>query len=106
MHRLIYLFHHGVLPKIIDHIDNDRTNNKIENLREATQQQNCLNRAAHKNNMSGCKNVHWDKSMKKWCVSMAVNRKRKTVGYFEDIEFAVLVAEEARLKFHGSFARI
>jgi hypothetical protein len=106
IHRLVYLFHKGELPKIIDHIDNDRANNKIENLREATQQQNCLNRARHSNNTSGCKNVHWDKAVQKWAVAMSINRIRKTFGYFEDLEFASLVAEEARRKFHGEFARI
>jgi hypothetical protein len=105
VHRLIYLFHKGELPKILDHIDNDRSNNSIENLREATQQQNCLNRVRHSNNTSGCKNVHWDKAVKKWAVAMSINRVRKTFGYFEDLEFAALVAEEARRKFHGNFAR-
>ena len=105
LHRLIFLHCHGFLPKIIDHIDNDRTNNKIENLREATQQQNCLNRIAHKNSKSGIKNVYFVASAKKWCVAMVVQSKRKIIGYFEDLELAELVATEARNKFHGSFAR-
>jgi hypothetical protein len=105
LHRLIYLFHVGSLPKVLDHVDNDRTNNRIENLREATQQQNCLNRTRHRNNASGCKNVHWNKAVKKWTVGLSVNRVRKTFGHFEDLEFAALVAEEARCKFHGDFAR-
>ena len=103
-HRMVFLYHKGYLPKIIDHIDNDRTNNRIENLREATQQQNCLNRVAHKNNRSGYKNVHWDKAMNKWCVLINVFKKRKVIGYYDDIELAGLVAEEARDKFHGEFA--
>lgn len=105
LHRLVFLYHKGYLPKIIDHIDNDRTNNRIENLREATQQQNCLNRVTHKNNRSGYKNVHWEKGMNKWCVLVNVHGKRKVLGYFEDVEFAGFVAEEARAKFHGEFAR-
>lgn len=105
VHRLVYLFHKGELPKILDHIDNDTANNRIENLREATQQQNCLNRVRHSNNASGCKNVHWNKNIKKWTVMMSINRVRKVFGYFDDLEFAALVAEEARRKFHGEFAR-
>ena len=104
-HRMVYLYHKGCLPKIIDHIDNDRTNNRIENLREVTQQQNCLNRVAHKNNRSGYKNVYWDKAMSKWCALVNVYGKRKIFGYFDDVELAGLVAEEARDKFHGEFAR-
>jgi hypothetical protein len=105
LHRLIFLFHKGYLSKVIDHIDNDRNNNRIENLREATQQQNCLNRVTHKNNKSGAKNVHFDKGVKKWCVGLYIKGKRKVIGYFEDFELAELVAIEARNKFFGSFAR-
>lgn len=105
VHRLVFLYHHGYFPKVVDHADNDRANNKIENLRETTQQMNCLNRVTHKNNKSGCKNVFWNKVTNKWCVLLTVNRERKTIGYFEDFEFAELVADEARQKFHGAFAR-
>ena len=105
LHRMVFLYHKGYLPKIIDHIDNDRTNNRIENLREVTQQQNCLNRVAHKNNRSGYKNVYWHSAMNKWSVLVNVNGARKTIGYFDDVELAGLVAQEARAKFHGEFAR-
>lgn len=105
LHRLIFLYCNGYLPKIIDHIDNDRSNNKVENLREVTQQQNCLNRVTHKNNKSGTKNVRFEKSTNKWVVEMSVNRKRTRFGCYEDLELAELVALEARNKFHGSFAR-
>jgi hypothetical protein len=105
LHRLIFLFHKGYLPKIVDHIDNDRHNNRIENLREATQQQNCLNRITHKNNKSGAKNVRFEKGTNKWVVEMSINRKRTRFGCYEDLELAELVALEARNKFHGSFAR-
>jgi hypothetical protein len=103
-HRMVFLYHKGYLPKIIDHIDNDRANNRIENLRDVTQQQNCLNRIAHKNNKSGYKNVHWAKAMNKWCVLVNILKKRKVIGYFDDVELAGFVAQEARNKFHGQFA--
>ena len=105
LHRLIFLYHHGYLPKITDHANNNRSDNRIENLREVTQQQNCLNRKIHKNNTSGVKNVRWDKKCKKWLVEMSINRKRTFFGWHDDLEFAELVAIEARDKFHGSFAR-
>jgi hypothetical protein len=104
-HRLVFMYHYGVLPKIIDHIDNNRSNNRIENLREATQQQNCLNRIRHRNNKSGHKNVYWQANCNKWAVAITVNRARKSFGLFDDIELAALVAEEARNKYHGVFAR-
>ena len=105
LHRVIFLYHHGYMPKVTDHIDGDRYNNKIENLREVTQQQNCLNKAHHKNSSSPFKNVHFDKGMNKWRVCMNINGVRKIFGYFADIELADLVAQEARSKYHGEFAR-
>jgi hypothetical protein len=111
LHRMIYLWHHGYLPKTLDHVDGDRANNKIENLREATQQQNCLNRKHHSNSKSPYKNVYraaasensnWKRN---WVVSVNVAGKRKYIGSFEDLELADLVATEARDKFQGQFAR-
>lgn len=47
IHRLVYLWHHGEFPsEQTDHIDRDKTNNRIENLRAVTHQQNTFNRGA------------------------------------------------------------
>ena len=105
LHRIIFMLLNGYIPKIIDHIDGNKLNNKIENLREVTQQQNCLNRKHHKNSKSPYKNVIWNNSAKKWAVTMQVNGKRKYFGVFEDIELAELIAIEARNKYHGQYAR-
>lgn len=105
LHRMIYLWHHGYLPKTLDHIDGNRENNKIENLRQATQQQNCLNRKHKSTSKSPYKNVYWHQAMNKWTVAMKVDGNRKRFGYYDDIELADLVAMEARDKFHGQFAR-
>ncbi len=105
LHRLIFLYHHGYLPKIIDHANNKQSDNRVENLREVTQSQNCVNRRKQKNNISGAKNVRWDKQIGKWVVEMTINRKRTYFGWHEDFEFAELVAIEARDKFQGAYAR-
>jgi len=104
-HRLIFLMNHGYLPKTIDHINNNKSDNRIENLRPATISENGLNRKTSKNNSSGVKNVAWCKSSKKWKVSMTVNGKDKYFGVYDNLELADLVAQEARDKFHGKFAR-
>ena len=44
IHRLIYMWHHGYISDVIDHINNDKTDNRIENLRDVTQYLNSLNR--------------------------------------------------------------
>ena len=52
IHHIIFLYHHGYLPnQFIDHIDNNKTNNKIENLRECTASQNRWNTLKPKHNM-------------------------------------------------------
>jgi hypothetical protein len=111
LHRMIFLHQHGFLPNVIDHIDGDRFNNRIENLRAVTQQQNCLNSKRRNISQSGFKNVYLQTQTKKsnwkrnWVVSLAVEGKRKYIGSFDNLELADLVAQEARNKFHGAFAR-
>ncbi len=58
MHRLVWALHNKYLPKFIDHIDGIRTNNKIENLREATKAGNNQNAKVRKDNTSGVKGVY------------------------------------------------
>lgn len=103
-HRIIYMMFHGEMPEIIDHIDGNPTNNKIENLRKSTHSQNMHNTKLAKTNKSGAKNVHWYKKYNSWQVQIRVNSVRKNIGYFKDFELAELVATEARNKFHGEFA--
>ena len=103
-HRLIFLMYYGYLPKIVDHIDHNRSNNVISNLRAADYISNGLNRQLGGNNSSGYKNVMWNKAKKNWRVALVVDKKFKHIGNFEDIELADLVAQEARNKYHGKFA--
>jgi hypothetical protein len=103
-HRLIFLMHYGYLPKMLDHIDNNRLNNCIENLRPATREENGYNKPLQKNNKSGAKNVHWHTQAKRWVVSIGFNKTFKYVGMFKDLELADLVAQEARDKYHKEFA--
>jgi hypothetical protein len=104
-HRLAWLYVYGEMPKnLIDHVNNDRSDNKISNLREATYQQNSENYKTPKTNKSGVKNVSWYKQLNKWVVSIGIKGKKKTIGYFDDLEFAELVAIEARNKYRMEFA--
>ena len=103
-HRLIFLMFHGYMPKKIDHINKNKSDNRIENLRKATDSQNQHNRTVSKNNTSGVKNVSWSKRIKKWQVIVMLNNKYNHCGYYSDIELADLVAQEARNKYHKEFA--
>lgn len=104
-HRLIFLMHYGYMPKQLDHIDGNPDNNRIKNLREANYIENNRNKKISNNNKSGYKNVFYNKDINKWAVQFSLQRKIKTIGYFKDLELAGLVAEMAREKYHGNFAR-
>jgi len=104
LHRVIFLMFYGKLSQVIDHIDGNPSNNKIENLRSATQQENCYNSALRTNNTSGFKGVNWHKLRSKWKVEIRINGKKQHFGLFEDLELAALVAQEARNKYHKEFA--
>jgi hypothetical protein len=105
VHRLIWEWHYGSIPEgyIIDHIDGNSLNNKIENLRMATDSQNQHNSKKPKNNTSGIKGV--SPSRGKWKVTIYLNDKGYFFGRFDDLELAELIADEARIKLHGRYAR-
>ena len=105
VHRLIFLMHHGYLPPEVDHINGDRADNRIENLRAANRSENQCNRPALASNTSGYPGVSWHKKSKAWMVRVMKNGKTVVQEYFKDLELAGLVAQEARAKFHGQFAR-
>jgi len=108
-HRLAWLYVYGEfsnLPQmVIDHIDGNTINNKIENLRKVTHQQNILNQKLRTTNTSGIKNICWHKREGKWYVRVMNKGVMKNIGYFEDLELAELAAIEVRRKYHGQFAR-
>lgn len=81
IHRVIFLMFHGYLPKYIDHIDGNPSNNKIENLREATQSQNMAN--SSRTNKKKLKGTTFCKKQKKWISAIMINYKRIHIGYFK-----------------------
>ena len=104
LHRIIFLYHQGYLPNKIDHIDCNRLNNKVENLRPATNEENSRNTKLSKKNKSGVKGVHWASHVNKWLVQVRRGNTSKYLGVYKDLELAELVAIEARDKFHKEYA--
>ena len=105
-HRIAYYMYHGIEPreKLIDHIDGDKINNKINNLRLATGSQNNMNRSMlGSNNTSGAIGVHWYKRERKWCARVTVDGVQKFLGYFINKEDAIKTRKEAAIKYHGEF---
>ena len=75
--------------KCVDHIDNDRQNNKLINLRFATAKENGQNRSINKNNTSGTKGVSWNKKSMKWTAQITVNGKQINLGSFINKDDAI-----------------
>jgi hypothetical protein len=103
-HQVIFLMQHGYIPELIDHIDGDTGNNRIENLRASNKSLNACNAKSRSDNTSGHKGVVWSKACQKWMARVQFQNKSKHLGVFEDFEFACLVADEARVLYHGEHA--
>jgi hypothetical protein len=105
VHRVIFLMHHGYLPKYIDHIDGNPSNNTIENLREATVAQNRANSKTPSTSKTGIKGVCWLKKEQRYFAYCMVNGKQHDLGTFKKIEEATTKVKEFREKNLGEFAR-
>lgn len=102
MHNLIAIPPAGF---IVDHIDGNGINNTRDNLRPATNQQNLFNQRLRSTNTSGYKGVCRDKHQRRWTAYIMVDRKKKHLGTFDDIEEAARAYDAACLSLHGEFAR-
>ncbi len=99
-HRLAWLYVHGVWPTVLDHINRNPVDNRIENLREVTHSQNQQNRAQDPRNKSGARGVIWAKHAKKWRAQIRVDRKSIYLGYFDTVEDAACAYIAAAKKYH------
>ena len=102
-HRVIWAMEYGEWPTgQIDHIDHDRTNNRLANLRIVSHQENHRNTSRRKNNTSGAMGVSWYKAGGKWTAYIMVDRRKQHLGYFDSLEDAVAArkAAEAQYGFH------
>jgi hypothetical protein len=72
----------------VDHIDNDKTNNNISNLRFATSKENSQNSKLRSNNTSGHKGIYFNKRAKKWRAHIQIDGININIGYFDNLEDA------------------
>lgn len=103
-HRIVFLYHHGYLPKFLDHINGNKNDNRIENLRECTTQQNTFNHKLRLDNTTGYKHIYKEANSKKFRVRIQINGKNINFGNYFDIDYAKFIAEAMRHKYHGEFA--
>lgn len=104
LHRLIFLYHKGYLPAVVDHADGDTYNNRIENLRGGDQYKNSLNSKMKSSNISGVKCVHWHTRDRCWEAAIRVEGKALYLGRFDSLDEAEEIVRIAREKHHGEFA--
>lgn len=107
-HRVAYAIHHGAWPASqIDHINGDRSDNRIANLRNVTNAENARNRVLPTDNTSGHMGVSWDGRRCKWHSCIHVRGKRRHIGYFTDIEDAIAAraAADVQYGFHPNHGR-
>lgn len=106
-HRVAWAMTYGEWPLLhIDHADGVRSNNKISNLRQATNQENTRNRGRGANNTSGYKGVSFEKRCGKWSAGVKVSGVRKFLGYFQTTEEANEVRVAYDLAHFGKFANV
>ncbi len=104
-HRLVFLYHHGWMPRFLDHINQKKCDNRIENLRAATTSQNMGNVKKFKKNASSkFKGVSFHKHMKKYISHVNTGGKLHHLGYFANEKEAALAYDKKAKEVFGSFA--
>ena len=104
-HRIAWAIVHGRWPEhFLDHINRVRTDNRLANLREATNAENLRNRSVARNNESGTKGVRMDKRSKRWQARIKIGGTSISLGAFASRDEAAAAYTAAAKKYHGEFA--
>lgn len=108
LHRVVWALAYGAWPESeIDHIDGDRLNNDLANLRAATPSENHRNQKRSRSNRSGHTGVNWYKAYSKWRAYISSEGRVVHLGYFDTIEAAVAAraAASASEGYHANHGR-
>ena len=110
-HKQPHIFMHRVIINTplgmeTDHINQNRLDNRKENLRACTGTQNAHNKKIDSLNTSGYKGVCWHKYVKKWVAQIGINKTRKHIGYFNTAEDAARAYDELAKIHYGEFANL
>lgn len=101
IHRLVWLWHYGNWPRYeIDHINGNRVDNRIENLRDVPHDVNLRNTKKRINNTSGYTGISYYARDKRWAAKYKVRGETIVIGYFRSKEAAVIAYELYATTFH------
>jgi hypothetical protein len=107
-HRVVWAIYSGSWPENeIDHINGNKLDNRIENLRSATRQENGKNVPIGSRNTSGTIGVHWREDQSRWVASINKNGKLKHIGSFKSKDEAIQARAKANLEYgyHANHGR-
>ncbi|MEL6859316.1 MAG: HNH endonuclease signature motif containing protein [Pseudomonadota bacterium] len=105
-HRLAFAHHHGYWPsKCIDHINGDRKDNRISNLRDVSHSLNMKNSKLPDNNTSGYPGVYWSSQNKHWIANIWIEGKFNYLGQHKTKEAAIAARKTAEEE-HGFLTRL
>lgn len=106
-HRVIWALVHGYWPDgQIDHVNGDRADNRIANLREASGAENMQNRGLQVSNTSGFKGIAWSAKQGRWVVRISKDGRRTYIGSYVTKEDAAKAYDAAAIQMHGGFAKL
>lgn len=105
-HRLAFLYMSRNIPKEVDHINGNTSDNRWYNLRACSRSQNQGNQKLHKNNISGYKGVCFHKITNQWMAQISFKSKRIYLGLFSCKHRAAEVYNKAALEYFGEFAKL
>ena len=103
LHQLVYLYHHGYIPREIDHADRDKSNNRIENLRESNRSQNMWNKDIG-SSASGYRGVIYLADRDRWKAYINHDGKQIHIGHFKDKHSAARAYNEKAVELRGEYA--
>jgi hypothetical protein len=92
--------------QFVDHINNNKLDNRLKNLRWCSYSENNRNTIIRKNNTSGIKGVHFHKQRNKYCVQITINNKSKHIGYYKTLEEATIARKKVANELFGEFTNV
>ena len=102
-HRAAWCITYGQWPLVIDHINHNRGDNRLVNLREVTQAENAKNASMYANNKSGATGVFWRPERNQWHASMSSGGKQIHIGVFTTFDDALAARKEAERQHNFHF---